>query len=510
LTLFGGDLGAGYFSGLRPALKPEWRSASLYLAFGIVAATTGALAPAWEAASAPPARALKAGDEARALARLNRLAPGLVCLGAAVLAAWLPPVRGLPLFGYAAVALMLVGAILLLPRAAQYAFGRLPGGGAVALQIAQAQLKGAPGTAAVAGAGILASVALAAAMAIMVSSFRGSLDEWLDQMLPADLYARAGRAGETGFLNPAQQDIVRTTPGVARVQFQRQQSVLLDAERPPPALLARTLPHGNPRAVLPLVAGGKATHADLPPIWVSEAMVDIYGYRLGGEVEVPLAGQMQRFVVAGVWRDYARQTGAVVMDIDTYRRLTGDRRVTDFSLWLAPGHSAAEVTRALRQRLAAGDRIEIAAPGEIRRRSLRLFDRTFAVTYAMEAVAILIGLAGVAASFGALAVARRREFGVLRHIGMTRVQIAAMLGVEGALVAGLGVGLGLALGAAIGVMLIHVINRQSFHWSMDMSIPLGSLALFGFGMVALAAAVSVVAARRAMHTEAVQAVREDW
>lgn len=427
-----------------------------------------------------------------------------------MLAAWVPPVRGLPLFGYAAVALMLLGAILLLPRFAQGAFGALPGRGGAALQIAQAQLKSNPGTAAVAGAGILASVAVAAAMAIMVSSFRASLDDWLNQVLPADLYGRSSRAGETGFLTPTQQDIVRATPGVARAQFQRQQNLLLHADRPPPALLARTMPDGDPRMLLPLIVGGKASRNDVPPIWVSEAMVDIYGYRLGGEVDLPLAGRMQRFVVAGVWRDYARQSGAVVMDIDTYRRLTGDQRVTDFSLWLAPGHAAAEVTRSLRQRLGAGERIEISEPGEIRRRSLRLFDRTFAVTYAMEAVAILIGLAGVAASFGAMAVARRREFGVLRHIGMTRAQIGAMLGVEGALVASLGVGMGLALGAAIGVMLIRVINRQSFHWSMDMSIPVGSLALFGCAMVALAAAVSVVAARRAMQTQAVQAVREDW
>ena len=510
LALFGPDLGAGYFSGLRPALKADWASAAFFFLLGVAAAAAGALAPALEAAAAAPAQALKAGDEARALGRVMRLGPGLGALAAGGALAYLPPVDGLPVFGYAAIALMLVGAILLMPRLARWAFALLPGGGDAPLRIAQAQLKGAPGYAAIAGAGILASVAVAAAMAIMVTSFRHSLGGWLDQVLPAQLYGRTGRTGETGYLAPAQQELVRTTPGVARVLFLRHQNLLLDPTRPPVALLARTLAIDDPGAVLPLVAGGAARRGDMPSVWVSEAMVDLYGMRLGAEIELPLAGRRQRFAVAGIWRDYARQHGAIAMDLNTYRRLTGDDLVTDFSVWLAAGHGAAEVVQVLRKRLGAGERIDIVEPGEIRQASLRLFDRTFAVTYALEAVAILIGLAGVAASFASLARARRREFGVLRHIGMTRGQIAAMLAIEGTFVSGLGVAAGLSLGGAIGIVLIRVINRQSFHWSMDLTLPAAGLAWFGIAMVVLAALVSVIAARHAMRTEAIRAVREDW
>jgi len=167
------------------------------------------------------------------------------------------------------------------------------------------------------------------------------------------------------------------------------------------------------------------------------------------------------------------------------------------------------VAQALRD-LPGGRGLEVAEPGEIRAVSLRLFDRTFLVTYALEAVAVLIGIAGVAASFGALALARRREFGMLRHLGMTRGQIAGMLAREGALVAALGVAAGTSLGLAIGVVLIRVVNRQSFHWSMDISVPLGGLALFAVVLVALASAASVLAARRAMGMDALRAVREDW
>jgi putative ABC transport system permease protein len=213
--------------------------------------------------------------------------------------------------------------------------------------------------------------------------------------------------------------------------------------------------------------------------------------------------------VAGVWRDYARQTGAVMMDLADYRRLTGDRLANDGAVHLAPGARADDVADALAG-LAGPGALEIARPGEIRAISLRIFDRSFAVTYLLEAVAVVIGLAGVAASFAALAAARRREFGMLRHLGLTRRQIGAMLAREGALAAGIGVLGGMLVGGAIGLVLIEVVNRQSFHWSMDLHVPWLSLLLFGTGLVALAAVAAVLAGRQAMGQSAVLAVREDW
>ena len=148
--------------------------------------------------------------------------------------------------------------------------------------------------------------------------------------------------------------------------------------------------------------------------------------------------------------------------------------------------------------------------GDVRRLSLRVFDRTFAVTYALEAAAVVIGLAGMASSFGALALARRREFGMLRHLGMTRRQIGAMLAAQGAVVSAVGLCVGLLLGAVISLILIHVVNRQSFHWSMDLSIPWLGLAAFSAALLSLAVATTVVAAREAMSEDAVRAVKDDW
>jgi putative ABC transport system permease protein len=183
--------------------------------------------------------------------------------------------------------------------------------------------------------------------------------------------------------------------------------------------------------------------------------------------------------------------------------------VNDGALWLAKGTTRAAAVELLRS-LPGGAELEIADPGEIRERSLRLFDRSFAVTYAIEAVAVLVGLFGLSSSLGALVLARRREFGMLRHLGLTRREIAGMLAAEGGLLAALGAAAGLVTGAAISVVLVFVVNRQSFNWGMDMHWPFQLLAVLVTVLVTLAVVTAILSGKEAMSMGAVRAVREDW
>jgi putative ABC transport system permease protein len=235
----------------------------------------------------------------------------------------------------------------------------------------------------------------------------------------------------------------------------------------------------------------------------------VYGFSPGNRIELPLQGRAVPVVVAGVFRDYARQHGAVLMERRDYVALTGDRRVNDGAAWLAPGVSAAQAMAALRA-LPGGAELDLAAPPEIREVSLRIFDRSFAVTYAMEAVAVLVGLFGLSSSLGAIVLARRREFGVLRHLGLTRRQVGAMLAAEGGLLALLGALAGLATGLAISLVLIFVVNRQSFSWSMELHLPYPFLASLTMLLVGLAVVTAVASGREAMGMGPVRAVREDW
>ena len=505
MQLLGGDLGAGYFSGVRPQLQFQPLMAAIYVCLGVVAGIAGAWLPAREAATVSPAQALKAGDEAALFEGRGHPLIGLLLLLASIPVCTIAPIQGLPLGGYAGVALILTGGVVLLPAIAATLARWLPARSAVPARLAVARLGAAPGNAVIAAAGILTSVALAAAMAIMVASFRESVDQWLGQVLPADIYLRAGRGTSGSFLDLALQEKIRAVPGIGEVSFTRYDSLRLAGGPTPVTVIARKIsPDGHE---LPLV--GASQSGSKPAIWISEAMPDLYGWKPGQQLEIALGGRAVPVHIAGVVRDYSRQTGSLFINLEDYQTLTGDRLANDAAIMLAPGAAAVAVSNALTA-LSADGTLEVAFPGQIRAISLKIFDRTFAVTYLLEAVAIAIGLAGVAASFAALAVARRREFGMLRHLGLTRRQVGWMLAQEGALAAGVGVLTGLLAGGGIGYVLIEVVNRQSFHWSMDIHIPWLSLAVFGACLIVLAALSAVAAGRQAMQQDAVLAVREDW
>src|SRR5205085_2006256 len=299
----------------------------------------------------------------------------------------------------------------LMPRISRAVFHLLPLPRSPELALALAQLRAAPGQAAVSLAAIVASFALMAAMAIMVASFRQSVDDWLGTVLPAEVYFRTTHAGDTGFLEPAFVQRVRDLPQIARIDFLRSGRVILDPARPPIVLIARD------RAALAFPVVKRMSTPRSPAIWVSEAVHDIYGYEPGDVVDLPLFGRDHRVTVAGVFRDYARQHGAILIDRSEYVALTGDERVNDAGIWLKPGATRAAVMEALR-----------ALPG----------------------------------------------------------------------------------GTAISLVLVYVVNRQSFNWTIDLHPPFALLGWLIGILVALAVVTAIVSGREAMGMGPVRAVREDW
>lgn len=517
LHFFGGDLGAGYFSGVRPEVRFTPVAALVYFALGLGVALLGCAGPAYEAARAKPAIALKSGSEEAVMLKLAKSWPAIACLLAAALLTRAPPLFALPIFGYLAIALLLVGAIALMPQLAALVFRFLNRGwngddrrqGRAVLTLTLARLANASGQAGVALGGVLSSFSLMVAMAIMVSSFRVSVDDWLLQILPADLYARTASSGNTAGMNPREQAALAALPGVARADFLRLRPLALAPDRPAVALLARTVDERDPGKAMALVGASLAPPAGSLPVWVSEAMVDLYGSQPGTRLELPLNGRLRSFFVAGVWRDYARQSGSVVMRLADYRALTGDLEVSDAAIWLAPGATAGQVERSLKQ-LPFGAMLETSAPSDIRAMSLKIFDRSFAVTYLLEAIAIMIGLFGVAATFSAQTLARAKEFGMLRHIGVTRRQVLAILAIEGGALTGLGIATGFALGWIISLILVFIVNPQSFHFNMQMHYPWPLLATVAAALLAAATLTALVAGRYALSGGPIHAVREDW
>jgi putative ABC transport system permease protein len=528
LRLLGGDLGSGFFQGVRPALAFDAADALLFFSLGVAAATLGGWMPARDAARSPPALALKGGSGLDHDLGRTPAWPGLTLLAAAGLLLLLPTIGGISLGAYVAVAFLLLAAVLLKPRVAPWLF--VPLGRWLASRtlsppaspwwLAATRLAATPRFAAIGAAGIVASFALMVAMATMVASFRASVDQWLERVLPAEVYVRAGPAtsaglgGTTAYLTEEDRRVLAFHPQVARVEFTRNLKISLDPARAAVSLIARPIDRSDPARQLPLTGAAlpwREGHSPpgLIPIWVSEAIVDLYGARVGDELELPIAGQSQRFLVAGVWRDYARQFGAIAIDAADYSRLSGDTVRTEAALWLKPGASAPQVIRDLQGQLETRS-AELAQTGEIRSISLHIFDRSFAVTYVLEIAAIVIGLVGIAATFSAQAIARTREFGMLRHLGVTRGQILALLAIEGLLVTALAIAVGLAAGLAVAWVLVEIVNPQSFHWTMDFRLPLGLVVGLILSLLGAAAVTALIAGRRAVSGDAILAVREDW
>ncbi len=510
LAAFGADLGAGYFRGIAPQLEVRPLEVLVFLGLGLAAALVATLGPAREAASVPAAAALKAGDEAPLAARRHgwiALAFALAA-GAALL---LPPLEGIALPGYAAIACLLLGAVFLAPTLSHLAFGRLPAAGPPWLQIATAQLKGTARRSTVSIAAVLVSFSLMVAMAIMVYSFRNSLDGWMQRILPADLYVRAGGSGLTSYLDEPAQRAIAGVPGVARADFVRFQDVALPGPGLPVTVIARPIDEDGAGRILPLRrTDAKPAPPGTVPVWASEAALDLRGYDVGTTFDLPLGGRTLRASVRGLWRDYERPGGSIVMPREVFVRYTGDTRATTAALWLERGADQDVVAKRLQSALQRGGEFEIAVPREIRRLSLRVFDRTFAVTYLLEAVAVLIGLFGISASTSSQVLARRGEFGMLRHLGVTRGEIGRMLAFEGAALGAVGVLTGLVVGFVVSLILIYVVNRQSFHWTMDLHVPWALLALLSVVLVAAAALTAAASGRQAMGEDVVRAVKEDW
>ncbi len=517
LRLTGGDLGGGYFGGDALTLRVDVVSLIVAFAGGIAIALAGALVPLRTARAITPAIALRAAGTESILEHRRAVLPALLALAGAAALSAAPPIAGLPLASYAAIALMLVAGValtgsIIAPCARAIARRAESGHPQVPVWLATQRLARAPASAAAMLGGVIASFALASAMAIMVTSFRVSVSEWLDQVLPADVYARlAPTAAAPGFGETLQTQLA-ALPGVRHTEFVRTLPLLLDPSQPPVAMIARPLESAGAGARLPLTGQTARIPPGSVPVWITEAVTDLHGWRIGQTHPLALSaatGPISVFV-AGVWRDYSRQHGAIAIDLDSYRQLTGDRSANEIAWWLHPDSRPGDFNRLARDTSPVMQSMEFRDTAELKALSLKIFDRSFAITHALEAIAIAVALFGVASAVAGEALARSREFGMLRHLGLTRAQTGRQFAIEAAAGATLATLWGLLLGAAVAWILVHRVNPHSFHWTMDMHWPWAVLVTTAVAMIVLSAITARLAAREATGTSPVRAVREDW
>ncbi|HUP30890.1 MAG TPA: ABC transporter permease [Usitatibacter sp.] len=503
----GTDLGAGYFGGHGNAFAPDPLSLAGIAALAIAMSIAGALQVARAVARIDVAEALR--DRAVDLPRASGSGSAALVLALAGLPfLWLPPVHGLPVGGYAAIAFWLCASVAAVGPLCRITLARIPSHRSATAALALAQVRHLPGHLAASVAGIVVSASLCLAMAIMVHSFRESLQQWLGGVVRGDLYVSASPGASAAQFSQAEQQIIAALPQVARLEPLRYDRLQMGPDSAPLTLVARPIDGA-------ILAGFQAEPPGIPargaeiPVWITEAARDLNGWKVGERVEIPVAGRAVPVRIAGLVRDYARTWGAVLMDTADYRGLASDAAANDLVLHLRDPGNADAARGAIRTALPHATGLAFEDAAGLRARSLAIFDRSFAITYALEAIAIAIGLAGVTSSFAALAWSRRREFGVLRFLGLRRRDVLAMLALEGAAAGALGAAIGLASGVAISLVLVHVVNRQSFHWSMEVHWPFAALAALLAGIVATCALGARVSGALAVRQEAVLAVKDD-
>ena len=541
LRALGGDLGSGTLGGSAPPLQWNATAALAYGTLGVASAFGGGWWPARAAQGIAPAQSLKGLSSAGGSNWPPAAGLGLIVVAGGL--ALVPPWHAIPWGAYACVGVLLLGGISLVPQVVALLLRGFRGARNPVAALAVARAVDQRHTATAAVAGVVASLSLVVALTVMVASFRDSLIVWLDEVLPADLYVRqsGGVIDAPVFLPPA---VVAAAsgPGVRQLRAERLAPITLAPDQPDAVLLVRDLPPGATQPSLPWIVAPEAPPAtsagDLVPVYPSEVLAALQHMKPGDIVTVPLPAPRgaatatattapprpaaMRGIVRGIWRDYALQQGALLMSRADWLRLTGDDRISGLAVWLADPHagagsadslmraSDASVLARIKAAVPPDSPTEVATAGELRTFSLRIFDRSFAVTRWLQGVALAIGLAGIAASFSAQVLARRREFGTLQHLGFTRRQVLTLVASEGALWSAVGAVLGLALGLAVSVVLVKVVNPQSFHWTMQMSVPPGTLLGLGLGVIVAGALTAWASGHAAAGRDVVRAVKEDW
>lgn len=446
---------------------------------GLLATVLTAAFPAWEAASVPPRTALsRSGLESktrRVLRALALLGLVLAFAGGAVLAL---PGGGL-LAGFAGTFLVVIGLAMLTPLATQGLMAltsRLARWGAGPLgRMAPREVVNALSRTSIAIAALMVAVAVTIGVSLMVGSFRFTVVTWLDQILHGDVYISVPGASVSQPAYEIQPQVLAQLPewpGVQRVDLL--QTALVDSPAGPVQLSANNNPNDGleqiylsashpPAEMWPALQAGE--------VLVSEPLANRLGLpRQGGFLELNTPQGLQRFPVAGIYYDYASTQGNAIMALDVYRRLWQDEAISAAALILAPGVDPQQLSDELAAALAGEQQLLIRPNQALRAETLEVFDRTFAITGALQLMTTLVAFVGVLSAMLSLQLDKQRQLGILKAIGLTARQLWGLIALETGLMGAVAGLLAMPTGYLLALILIYIINRRSFGWTLQMSL----------------------------------------
>jgi putative ABC transport system permease protein len=470
---------------------PYWL---LLEAMGIGAGVSlfGALRPSWEASTIAPVQALSVSqsqeDQAGSYRRSGWIA--VIAFGGSAALSVMPPVDGIPVGGYAAAFCLLVGGTAVGPVLCGLLhewrrtwksgrWGLLP-------SLAAEQMSRNPGRTSVTMAAIVVGLAIMVGVGIMIQSFRHTVEVWVDQTMLADIIvAPVSWLGEDEVENDkpglplALVKTMRLVPGIEAVDPYLE--TVGEVSGKTVSLVARDLRLHAGRSRYLFMKGDstrilqKAIEDE--GVIVSEVLAERLGLEVETYIDIKTPSGNHAFPVKGIFYDYATDGGKVVMDSHLFRHLWGATGATVFAVYLKAGQALPVVRHEIEQVLKKDTPIVTISNGELRAEILNIFDRTFRVTYVLELIALSVAVLGIINTLMTAITERRRELATLRALGVSRPQIQGLIFWESCYVAGLGAGLGILVGLALSVLLINVINKQSFGWTIQFTLPLETLGM---------------------------------
>jgi putative ABC transport system permease protein len=478
---------------------------------GTVVSMVGALGPSVEAGRTVTVRALAPGG----YESTQQLRAGLwgwvslVLLVLAGLSSLMGPVGDLPLFGYFATVCLLGALSCLAPICIKVLGWRhlrresktMMLGGSFRL-IAADQAARHPGRNAVTVSALMVGLSIMIGVVVMVRSFRDTVEFWVDETVMADLivapqsWLQGKQAGQASRALPgAWRSTLSAIDGIAAVDTYR--DVYVDVAGQPVALVSRDLRLHAQRSRYLMVHGDSSAAlrraAENGGALLSEVLANRLGLREGDKVLITTPAGPTAVPVEGIFYDYATDGGKMVMDRTWYQEQWHDDRVTVLSVYLAAGADVERVRQSIVRHVAGLDGMTlpplVIRNHELRKEILEIFDRSFVLTYVLEAIAVLVAVLGIVNTLVTAVLERRREFATLRAIGASTRQVERLVLWEAAYLGLIGAALGVVGGLLLALLLIHVINKQSFGWTIQMTVP-GGVILQAVGLALTAALVA--------------------
>jgi putative ABC transport system permease protein len=455
-------------------------------AVGTILSLFSAVQPALEASRVAPNTMIRAGLHQRIYRSSKAIVIGVALFVLGALAALIPPIDGIAVGGYLSVLFVVGGFSAFAPtmvrgtsRFARPILSRLFG---IVGTVAAASVPASLRRTSIASAALSLAIGMMVAVALMVGSFRETVRIWVDQTVQSDLWLRPSRGlsnAQAAVFPPAIADDVRAIDFVASVERIRGRDVIYED-----SIIwvgSGEFAAAAARADLPMVAPRKPDPALLEAlaingVVISESFSTRFKKRIGDPVVLPVPGGTRSFPITGIYRDYSNDRGVVVMDRELFVKTFRDPAINTLVVYLKEGVDPERARAQLETMFGPKYGAFAVSNASIRKEVMTIFDQTFMITYALLAVAIIVAVLGIVNTLSALILERSRELALLRVGGMSQGQVRGMIVLESTLIGIASTVAGVIMGWVLSWILIHVINKQSFGWTIDFHVPAALIA----------------------------------